>query len=68
MNHAMICIRGRFIIQRQNELRALKADQLYLVCNDVATEPVLQEITGETLNGGANLACDAGLDIHARGF
>ena len=68
MNHAMICIRGRFIIQRHNELRALKADQLYLVCNDVATEPVLQEITGETLNGGANLACDAGLDIHARGF
>ena len=29
---------------------------------------VLQEITGETLNSGANLTCDARLDIHARGF
>ena len=38
----------------------------YLVCNYVETEPVLQEITGETLNSGANLACDARLDIHAR--
>ena len=27
-----------------------------------------QTLTGETLNSGANLACDAHLDIHARGF
>ena len=31
-------------------------------------EPVLQEVTGETLNHGANKAPDARLDIHARGF
>ena len=62
----MICKRGGFIIQRHNELRDLEADLLDLVCNDVETEPVLQEITGETLNSGANLACDAHLDIHAR--
>ena len=64
VDHAMICKRGGFIIQRHNELRDLEADLLNLVCNDVETEPVLQEITGETLNNGANLACD----IHARGF
>ena len=51
-----------------NEVRDLEADLLDLVCNDVETEPVLQEITRETLNSGANLACDAHLDIHARGF
>ena len=68
VDHAMICKRGGFIIQRHNELRDLEADLLNLVCNDVETEPVLQEITGETLNSGANLACDAHLDIHARGF
>ena len=38
----------------------------HLVCNDVETEPVLHEITGETLNSGANLARDARLDIHAK--
>ena len=31
-------------------------------------EPVLQEVTGETLNHGANKASDARLHIHARGF
>jgi len=55
-------------IQRHNELRDLEADLGDLVCNDVELEPVLQEITGETLNSSANLACDARLDIHARGF
>ena len=32
------------------------------------SEPVLQEVTGEKINHGANKAPDAGLDIHARGF
>ena len=39
-----------------------------MVCNDVEVEPVLQEVTDETLNHGANKASDARLDIHARGF
>ena len=68
VDHAMICKPGSFIIRRHNELRDLEADLLDLVCNDVETEPVLQEITGETLNSGANLACDSRLNIHARGF
>ena len=52
----MICKRGDFIIQGHNKLRDLEADLLDLVCNDVEAEPALQEITGETLNSGANLA------------
>ena len=66
--HAQVCQRGGFIIQRHNELRDLEAEMLRVVCNDVAVEPVLQEVTGETLNHGANKARDARLDIHARGF
>ena len=41
---------------------------LSMVCNDVETEPVLQEVTGETLNRGANRAPDVRLDISACGF
>ena len=68
VDHAMVCQRGGFIIQRHNELRHLEAEMLRMVCNDVEVELVLQEVTGETLNHGANKAPDARLDIHARGF
>ena len=68
VDHAMVFQRGGFIIQRHNELRDLEAEMLRMVCNDVEVEPVLQEVTGETLNHGANKAPDARLDIHARGF
>ena len=68
VDHAMVCRRGGFIIQRHNELRDLEADMLSMVCNDVEIEPVLQELTGESLPSGANRAPDARLDIHARGF
>ena len=39
-----------------------------MVCNDVEIEPVFQELTGESLQSGANRAPDARLDIHTRGF
>ena len=69
VDHAIVCQRGRLITQRHmNELRDLEAEMLRMVCNDVEVEPVLQEVTGETLNHGANKAPDARLDIHARGF
>ena len=64
----MVCRRSWFIIQRHDELRDSEAETLRMVCNDVEVEPVLQEVTGETLNHGANKASDARLDIHARGF
>ena len=59
---------GGFIIQRHNELRDLEAGMLRMVCNDVEVEWVLQEVTVETINHGANKAPDARLDIHARSF
>ena len=68
VDHAMVCRRGGFIIQRHNELRDLEADMLGMVCNDVEIEPVLQELTGESLPSGANRAPNVRLDIHARGF
>ena len=63
VDHAMICKRGGFAIQRHNELRDLEAELLSTVCNYVQVEPVLQQVTGETLNRGANRAPDARLDI-----
>ena len=68
VDHAMVCRHGGLIIQRHNEIRALEAEMLRMVCTDVEIEPVLQEITGEELNRGANKAPDARLDVHARGF
>ena len=64
----MICKRGGFVIQRYNELRDLEAELLSTVSKDVKVEPVLQQVTGETLNRGAVRAPDARLDIRARGF
>ena len=55
------------MIQHHNELRDLEADMHSMVCNDVEIEPVLQELTGESLPSGANRAPHARLDIHARG-
>ena len=39
-----------------------------IVCNDVEIEPVLQDVTGETLPNGTNKTPDARVDIHAQGF
>ena len=48
----MVCRRGGSIIQRQYELRDFEAQMLEMVCDDVQTEPVLQEINGEVLTPG----------------
>lgn len=49
-------------------VRDLATDLLNLVCNDVEIEPVLQDVTGEVLTRDTNIAPDARLDVHARGF
>ena len=41
---------------------------LNLVCKDVETEPVLQNITEGVLGRGANTSQEARVDIHGRGF
>ena len=67
-DHAMICMRGGYIIQRHNEICDLEAEILQAVCTDVEMEPVLQEVTGEVLPRDTNKAPDAWLDIRAPGF
>lgn len=57
---------GLYIILRHNELRDLEAEMLNIVCHDVDIEPVLQDVTGETLPNSTNKAPDA--RVHARGF
>ena len=39
-----------------------------MVCKDVATEPVLQDVEGEQLTRGSNKVQDARLDIYASGY
>ena len=68
VDHAMICKRGGFIIQRHNELRDLEVELLKMLRYDVEVEPGLQPVTGEELNRGANQSHDARLDVHARVF
>ena len=53
-DHAMIGMRGGYIIQRHNEIQDLEAEILQAVCTDVEMEPVLQEVTGEVLPRGTN--------------
>ena len=46
LDHAIVCQRGRLIIQRHiNELRDLEAEMLRMVCNALEVKPVLQEVT-----------------------
>ena len=68
VDHAMICTRGGFVIQKHNKLLDLEAELLNMVCKDLVTEPVLQDVEGEQLRKGSNKAQDARLDIHAHGF
>ena len=53
-DHQMICRQGGYVSLRHNELRDLTASLLKKVCNDVQTEPPLQQVTGERLPRSAN--------------
>ena len=50
-NHAMVCHKGGFPTIRHNELRDLSASLLTEVCHNVATEPLLQPLNGESMSG-----------------
>ena len=68
-NHAMICHMGGFPTIRHNGLRDITASLLTDVCRNVATEPRLQPLTGETMTHRSAIIDDgARLDIRARGF
>ena len=61
VDHSVVCKKGGFIIQRHNELRDLETDLLSMVCKDVEIESQLQDVTGEQLSSGSNLAKEARL-------
>ena len=67
--HALSCKKGGFVVQRHNELRDLTADLLSQVCKDVAIEPSLESLSGETFQyKSTNISPGAHLDVSARGF
>ena len=67
--HAMICPKGGFISSRHNEVRDIVAEILNEICDDVATEPHLQQLTGETFAyKTAKTDPAARVDISALGF
>ncbi len=69
VDHAMICHMGGIPTIRHNEIRDITATLLTEICHNVATEPLLQPLTNESLaHRSANTEPKAHLDIRARGF
>ena len=68
VEHALTCKRGGFISIRHDEVRDFTADLLSETCNDVAIEPLLTPLTGETFRykTAANKEDHARLDVSAR--
>ena len=63
------CKRGGFMIHRHNELQDFTASILTEVCHNVAIEPKLQPLDGETFQyRSANTDTEARLDVRACGF
>ena len=66
--HALTCKKGGFVTIRHNSVRDFTADLLSEVCNDVAVEPLLAPLTGESFKyKTANKDNLARLDVSARG-
>ena len=69
VDHAMICHHGSLTFVHHNELHDFTAGWLRGVCHDVAVKPLLQLLTGESINpASANCCVDSRADIRARGF
>ena len=68
-DHAMVCHMGGFPTIRHNEIRDITASLLTEVCPNVAVEPHLQPLTGETFRlASTNTDDGARLDVRASGF
>ena len=68
-DHAIICPHGGLTFVRHNEICDVTAEWLNKVCYDVAIEPPLQHLSGETIVPmTANQQDEAHADIHAGGF
>eukprot|EP00731_Ephydatia_muelleri_P016081 Em0009g505a len=69
VDHAMTCHLGGYLTVRHNDIRDFTASLLTEVCHNVATEPTLQPLNGETFSyRTANTDAKARADIRARGF
>ena len=69
IDHAMVCHMGGFPTIRHNEIRDMTASLLTEVCPNVAIEPHLQPLSGETLRlASANTDDGAWFDVYATGF
>ena len=69
VNNAMVCHLGGFPMIRHNEIRDLTASLLTEVCPNVAIEPRLQPLCGESFRlASTNTDDGARLDVRARGF
>ena len=69
INHSLICKKGGYPILRHNSLCRVVSELLTEAgCNDVVTEPVLQDLTGEILPSGSNTSPNARLDVSCRSF
>ena len=66
--HALSCKKGRFVSFRHNYIRNITASLLTEVCKDVRVEPLLQQLTGESLQNHTAKGNKVRLDICARGF
>ena len=67
VDHAMICHIGGFPTIHHNEICDITASLLTEVCNNVATEPPLQPLSGESMTArSANTDDGACVDIRAR--
>ena len=51
VTHALNCKKGGFVIIRHNNIRDFEANLLKKVCSDVETEPRLQPVQGEQIEG-----------------
>ena len=65
VTHALNCKKGGFVIIRHNKIRDFEASLLKKVVSDVETEPQLQQVDGEILDGLTE--DNAKPDIRARG-
>ena len=69
VEHALSCNRGGFPTLRHNEIRDTTASLLTEVCSNVAVEPALQELNGESFScKSANRDIGARVDIAVDGF
>ena len=69
VDHAMICAKGGYTILRHNEIRDITTSLLSEVCRNTSTEPLLQPLSGESLQHASAIKGDeARADIKATGF